>query len=475
MKVLLASSEATPFAVSGGLAEVAGSLSKALRKNGVDIRVILPLYGCITDEQRQDMTYLLNFDVPVAWRRQYCGIFETEYDGVTYYLIDNEYYFKRSGLYGYYDDAERFAFFSRAVLETIAHLDGWKPDIIHCNDWQTALIPVYYNCFYRYAPGYEDIRTVFTIHNIQYQGLYGMDILSEVVGIEPKDYGIVEYDGLANFMKGAIETCNKVTTVSPSYANEILDPWYSHGLDGILRNNLWKLTGILNGIDTESYDPAKDPSIAHHYSASSKVGKAKCKAALEERFGFDHKPDVPIITMTSRLVSHKGLDLVTAIIDELLYNTEVRIIVLGSGDSSYENYFRGVAERHPDKFRVELGFQPDLARQMYAGADLFLMPSKSEPCGLSQMIALRYGTIPIVRETGRLKDSVTDCGDGKGNGFTFKTYNAHDMLWAITRGVDLYYNDKKTWNEVVDRAMKCDNSWNRSADLYVDMYHEALS
>ena len=302
-----------------------------------------------------------------------------------------------------------------------------------------------------------------------------MDILSEVVGIEPKDYGIVEYDGLANFMKGAIETCNKVTTVSPSYANDILDPWYSHGLDGILRNNLWKLTGILNGIDTESYDPAKDPSIAHHYSASSKVGKAKCKAALEERFGFDHKPDVPIITMTSRLVSHKGLDLVTAIIDELLYNTEVRIIVLGSGDSSYENYFRGVAERHPDKFRVELGFQPDLARQMYAGADLFLMPSKSEPCGLSQMIALRYGTIPIVRETGGLKDSVTDCGDGKGNGFTFKTYNAHDMLWAITRGVDLYYNDKKTWNEVVDRAMKCDNSWNRSADLYVDMYHEALS
>lgn len=475
MKVLFASSEATPFAVSGGLAEVAGALPKALKQRDIDVRIIMPLYGCVTQEQRENMKYLLNFDVPVAWRRQYCGIFETEYNGITYYLIDNEYYFKRSGLYGYYDDAERFAYFSRAILETIQHLDGWKPDIIHCNDWQTALVPVYYRCFYQYAPGYENIRTVFTIHNIQYQGLYGMDILSEVVGLDAKDYGIVEYDGLANFMKGAIETCNKVTTVSPSYANEILDPWYSHGLDGILRNNLWKLVGILNGIDTDSYNPATDKTLVANYSVNDKANKAKCKAFLEERFGFDHKPEVPIITMTSRLVSHKGLDLVTAIIDELLYNTEVRIIILGSGDSSYENYFRGVAERHPDKFRVELGFEPDLARQMYAGADLFLMPSKSEPCGLSQMIALRYGTIPIVRETGGLKDSVTDCGDGKGNGFTFKTYNAHDMLWAITRGIDLYYNDKKTWAEVVDHAMKCDNSWGKSADLYINMYKEALS
>lgn len=475
MKVLFASSEATPFAVSGGLAEVAGALPKALKQRDIDVRIIMPLYGCVTQEQREGMKYLLNFDVPVAWRRQYCGIFETEYNGITYYLIDNEYYFKRSGLYGYYDDAERFAFFSRAILETIQHLDGWKPDIIHCNDWQTALVPVYYRCFYQYAPGYENIRTVFTIHNIQYQGLYGMDILSEVVGLDAKDYGIVEYDGLANFMKGAIETCNKVTTVSPTYANEILDPWYSHGLDGILRNNLWKLVGILNGIDTDSYNPATDKTLTANYSVNDKANKAKCKAFLEERFGFDHKPEVPIITMTSRLVSHKGLDLVTAIIDELLYNTEVRIIILGSGDSSYENYFRGVAERHPDKFRVELGFEPDLARQMYAGADLFLMPSKSEPCGLSQMIALRYGTIPIVRETGGLKDSVTDCGDGKGNGFTFKTYNAHDMLWAITRGIDLFYNDKKTWAEVVDRAMKCDNSWGKSADLYINMYKEALS
>jgi len=475
MKILFASSEATPFAVSGGLAEVAGALPKALKeKEDVDVRVILPLYECVGEDKRQQMTYLTNYDVPVAWRRQYCGIFEAEANGVTYYLLDNEYYFKRSGLYGYYDDAERFSFFSRAVLETIEHLDGWKPDIIHCNDWQTALIPVYYNCFYRDRPGYENIRTVFTIHNIQYQGLYGMDIINEVVGLNPSDYSLVEYDGLCNFMKGAIECCNKVTTVSPTYANEILDPWYSHGLDGILHKNLWKLTGILNGIDTESYDPHTDMDIPFHYSAARKANKKKDKAALEDRFGFDHRPDVPIIALISRLVSHKGLDLITSIVDELLYNTEVRFIILGSGDSSYENYFRGVAERHPDKFRLELGFVPPLARLMYAGSDLFLMPSKSEPCGLSQMIALRYGTLPIVRETGGLKDSVTDCGDGQGNGFTFKTYNAHDMLWAITRGIDLYYNDKTTWKAVVDRAMKCDNSWARSADLYMQMYHEAM-
>lgn len=475
MKVLFATSEATPFAVSGGLAEVSGALPKALCKKDVDVRVILPLYECVSGDLRNNMTFLFHFDVPVAWRRQYCGIFETKVGDVTYYLVDNEYYFKRSGLYGYYDDAERFAFFSRAVLETISHIDGYKPDIIHCNDWQTALIPVYYNCLYRNSPGYENIRTVYTIHNIQYQGLYGMDVINEVVGISPSDYSILEYDGLANFSKGAIECCNKVTTVSPTYANEILDPWYSHGLDGILRKNLWKLTGILNGIDVESYNPETDPHIDFHYSVKNKAGKAKCKKALSERFGFDDRPDTPIVCMITRLVSHKGLDLVTAVIDEILYRTDLRFIVLGSGDSSYENYFRGVADRHPDKFRLELGFEPDLARKMYAGSDIFLMPSKSEPCGLSQMMALRYGTVPVVRETGGLKDSVSDCGDGKGNGFTFKTYNAHDMLDAINRSIYLYYNDKKAWKELVDRAMKCDNSWDNSAKLYIKMYKEALS
>ncbi len=474
MKVLFASSEAVPFAVSGGLAEVAGSLPKALVGKGVDVRVILPLYDCVTEEQRAGLTYLFNFDVSVAWRKQYCGIFEGKVGDVTYYLVDNEYYFKRSGLYGYYDDAERFAFFSRAVLETIAHLDGYKPDIIHCNDWQTALVPLYYNCFYKDRPGYENIRTVYTIHNIQYQGMYGLDVLSEVVGLDPVDYSLIEYDGCANFSKAAIECCNKVTTVSPTYANEILDPWYSHGLDSILHKNYWKLTGILNGIDVDSYNPATDPALRYHYSQPNKTGKAKDKAELQRIFGLEERPDVPIISLISRLVSHKGLDLITAILDELLNTTEVRFLVLGSGDQEYENFFKGVAARHPDKFRLELGFRPDLSRKMYAGSDLFLMPSKSEPCGLSQMIALRYGALPIVRETGGLKDSVSDCGDGKGNGFTFKTYNAHDMLWAISRGIDLYYNDKKTWKQVVNRAMKCDNSWNKSADLYIAMYKEAM-
>lgn len=475
MKILFAASEATPFAQSGGLGEVAGALPKALAEKGEDVRVVLPLYECVKPELRESMNFLCYFDVPVSWRNQYCGVFESKIGNVTYYLIDNEYYFKRSGLYGYYDDAERFTFFSRAVLEIISHLDGFKPDIIHCNDWQTALVPLYYNSFYAHRPGYEGIRTVYTIHNIQYQGVYGKELLDEIIGVSPSDYSLLDYDGLVNFSKSAIECCNKVTTVSPSYANEILDPWYSHGLDSILLKNSWKLTGILNGIDVDSYNPQTDPAIPYKYSSSRKTGKAKCKAALEDRFGFEHKPEVPIMALISRLVSHKGLDLIINMIDELLYNTEVRFIVLGTGDSVYEDFFRGLAARHPDKFRLELAFDSALSRQIYAGADMFLMPSKSEPCGLSQMIALRYGTIPIVRETGGLKDSITDCGDGKGNGFTFKTYNAQDMHWAINRCIDLYYNDKDTWKKLVSRAMKCDFSWSRSADLYIQMYKEAMS
>ncbi|MBQ0014119.1 MAG: glycogen synthase GlgA [Clostridia bacterium] len=475
MKILFASSEATPFAQSGGLGEVAGALPKALVEKGEDVRVVLPLYECIKEEQRKDMKFLFHFDVPVAWRSQYCGVFEAKANGVTYYLLDNEYYFKRSGLYGYYDDAERFTFFSRAVLELVAWLDGFKPDVIHCNDWQTALIPIYYNCFYANRKGYENIRTVYTIHNIQYQGVYGYELLNEVIGISPPDYSLIDFDGCVNFSKSAIECCNKVTTVSPSYANEILDPWFSHGLDTILWKSYWKLTGILNGIDVDSYNPKTDKAIAYHYSASSKANKAKCKEALEDRFGFEHKPDVPIIALISRLVSHKGLDLIINMVDELLDTTEVRFIVLGTGDTEYEDFFKGLAVRHPDKFRLELKFDSALSRQIYAGADMFLMPSKSEPCGLSQMIALRYGTIPIVRETGGLRDSISDCGDGKGNGFTFKTYNAQDMHWAINRAIDLYYNDKKKWSALVTRALKCDNSWAKSADLYINMYKEACS
>ncbi|NLL62922.1 MAG: glycogen synthase GlgA [Ruminococcaceae bacterium] len=475
MNILFATSEATPFAISGGLGEVAGALPKALCAKGEDVRIIIPLYECVTAEQRKNFKFLCHFDVPVAWRQQYCGLFETTFDGVTYYLLDNEYYFKRSYLYGHYDDAERFAFFSKAVLEVIQRIPDWKPDIIHCNDWQSALIPVYYNCLYANRKAYKDIRTVYTIHNIQYQGIYGKNILGDIIDISPSDYPLLDYNGAVNFSKGAIECTNKVTTVSPSYAKEILDPWYSHGLDSILHKASWKLTGILNGIDTESYNPQTDKTLRYHYSAKSMVGKAKCKTELETYFGFTHKPEVPIISLISRLVSHKGLDLIMNMIDELLITTEVRFIVLGTGDTKYEDFFRELAARHPDKFRLELAFNQILSRQTYAGSDMFLMPSKSEPCGLAQMIALRYGTIPIVRETGGLRDTITDSGDGIGNGFTFKTYNAGDLHWAINRAIDLFYNDKITWKKLVKRALLCDNSWEKSADLYLEMYKEALS
>ncbi len=474
LKVLYVSSEATPFAFSGGLGEVAGALPQALKKNKVDCRVIMPLYEQIPESLRKKMKFVGSFEVSVSWRRQYCGIFNATANGVTYYFVDNEYYFKRSGLYGHYDDAERFSYFSRAVLDAIAHID-FKPDIIHCNDWQTALIPFYYTCFYADMPGYENIKTVYTIHNIQYQGVFGKEILNELIGVSPDKYSLIEYDDTVNFAKGAIECANKVTTVSPTYSYEILDPWYSHGLDSILNQRSWKLCGILNGIDTVSYNPETDTDIFYKYSVDKKAGKARNKKALQEHFGFEVNKEIPIIAIVSRLVSHKGLDLIKAVIDELLYNTEVRVIVLGSGDYEYEEFFRSVAERHPDKFRLVLGFIPDLSRKIYAGSDMLLMPSKSEPCGLSQLVALRYGTIPIVRETGGLKDTIVDCGDSQGNGFTFKTYNAHDMLWAVNRAIDLFYNKKPEWKKVVDRAMKADHSWNSSALQYIDMYNGIIS
>lgn len=472
MKVLFVSSEAVPFAFSGGLGEVAGALPKALVSKGVDCRVIMPLYEQITEKQRSKFKFIGHFEVQLAWRTQYCGIFETKYNGVTYYFIDNEYYFKRSGLYGYYDDAERFAYFSKAVLEALWHID-FIPDVLHCNDWQTSLVPAFYNIFYSQREGYQDIRTVFTIHNIQYQGMYGKELLNEVLGVPPETYSLFDYDDGINFMKSAIECTNKITTVSPTYANEILDPWFSYGLDGVLCDNLWKLVGILNGIDVDSYNPETDNAIVANYSIDKKAGKGRCKVNLEMEMGFSYDRNIPIISVVSRLVSHKGLDLISAVIDELLYNSAVRVIVLGAGDSAYENYFRGVCDRHPDNFRLKLGFDPALARKIYAGSDMFLMPSKNEPCGLSQMIALRYGTVPIVRETGGLADTVSDCGDHKGNGFTFKTYNAQDMLWAVNRSIALFYDDKPEWRKVVNRAMKCDNSWAKSAELYLKAYKEA--
>ncbi len=471
MKVLYATSEALPFIASGGLGDVAGSLPHALRKRLIGCRVVLPMYDTIKQELKDTMKFITHISVPVAWRRQYCGIFEAKHNGVIYYLIDNQYYFKRDTIYGHYDDAERFAFFSRAVLEIIPYID-FKPDIIHCNDWQTALTPVYYSAMYANSPGYENIKTIFTIHNIQYQGVYGKELLEDVLGIPADKASLLEYDGCINFMKGAIECADKVTTVSPSYADEILDPWYSHGLDSILNERRYKLSGILNGIDTVGYDPATDKCIKANFSADNVSGKKIDKKALQKEMGLPVKPGVPVIGMVTRLVSHKGLDLVKGILDELLATSEMQLVVLGSGDYEYESYFRWIAEKYPDKVGLRIGFVPELARKIYAGADMFLMPSKSEPCGLSQMVALRYGTVPIVRETGGLRDSITDCGDGKGNGFTFKSYNAHDMLDAIRRALTLYYNGD--WNELVLRALNCDFSWGRSANAYIRLYKETL-
>ena len=472
MKILYASSEALPFMASGGLGDVAGALPKALRQRLVGCRVVMPLYGGIKQELRENMQFITHISVPVSWRRQYCGIFEAKVNGVIYYLLDNEYYFKRDGIYGHYDDAERFAFFSRAVLEIIPYID-FKPDIIHSNDWQTAMIPVYYSTLYANREGYEGIKNIFTIHNIQYQGIYGKEILADVLGIQQQNEQLLEFSGDINLMKGAIECADAVTTVSPTYAQEILDPWFSHGLDPILRDRRYKLCGILNGIDVDVYDPATDKALAKNFSAEDLSGKVEDKADLQRTFSLPEKPDVPIIGMVSRLVSHKGLDLVKAVLYELLETTDVQLVVLGTGDWEYENFFREVAARFPSKVGLRIAFVPELARKIYAGSDIFLMPSKSEPCGLSQMLALRYATLPVVRETGGLKDSISDCGDGKGNGFTFKSYNAHDMLGAIRRALAAY-SDKAFWASLTQRAAECDNSWGRSAREYMRLYRQVL-
>ena len=471
MKVLFASSEAYPFAKSGGLADVAGALPKALRRRLVGCRVVLPLYSSISEELKEKMTFICSITVPVSWRRQYCGIFEAHLDGVIYYLIDNQYYFKRDGLYGHYDDAERFAFFSRAVVEMIPHI-GFTPDVIHCNDWQTALIPVYLNEFYKFNDPYQNIKTVFTIHNIQYQGKYGMEIYGDVLGLPQDRESIVEYDGCVNLMKGAIQCADKVTTVSPTYANEILDPYYSHGLDGILKEFTYKLTGIVNGIDYDVYNPETDTMIYKNYSLDTIEDKSFNKMFLQEELSLPKKKDAPLIGIVTRLVGHKGIDLIKCVFEDLL-KADLQFAILGSGEWEYETFFYEMSKKYPDKVGLKLGFDPRLAQKIYAGADMFLMPSKSEPCGLAQLVSLRYGTIPIVRETGGLNDTVTDSGDGEGNGFTFKSYNAHDMLETIWRAF-AGYGDTDGWNILRRRAMQCNNSWSASANAYIRLYKEII-
>lgn len=468
MKILFACSECSPFAASGGLADVAGSLPAALQKEGAECRVIMPLYGSIGLQWRANMTFLTSFGVPLSWRVAHCGVFTMQYGGVQYYFLDNEQYFKREGgIYGYFDEAERFAFFSKAVLETLTHID-YEPDVIHCNDWQTALIPVYLNVFYREVPKLSRTHTVFTIHNIQYQGQFGLDVAGDVCGLPDWAIGKVEFHGDLNMMKGALEECERISTVSPTYAKEILDPYFGHGLDEILRQKEWKLCGILNGIDTVGYNPSRDHALAANFSARKPEGKALCKAALQQQMHLPEEPDTPILAMVSRLVSHKGFDLVEYAMENML-RMGMQVVILGSGEQQYEDFFHEMQRRHPRQVAFTCGFMPTLSRQIYAGADFFLMPSQSEPCGLAQMIALRYGTIPIVRSTGGLADSIIDWDTpGGGCGFTFQSYNADDMLGAVRRAMGLYHSEYRA--EMLPRALRCDFSWRRSAKQYMAMY-----
>lgn len=473
MKVLYCASEALPFAASGGLGDVAGSLPQALRKRFIGCRVVIPMYEDIPQEMKDEMHFVTSFSVPVSWRRQYCGVFEARYNGVIYYLLDNQYYFKRKGLYGHYDDAERFAFFSRAALEMLPYVD-FKPDIIHANDWQTALVPIYYSVFYSNYDWYEGIKTLFTIHNIQYQGKYGLELIEEILGLPEYATNIIMYDDCVNLMKGAIETANRVSTVSPSYAEELKDPWFAHGLDTMIRDRAWKLSGILNGIDVDVYNPKTDPDIYRKFSPERPAGKAKNKEELQKRLNLNVDKEIPIIGMVTRMVSHKGLDLVRDSLETIMNEENVQFVILGSGDWEYESFFRSMQERYPGRLVACFGFIPELSRKIYAGVDMFLMPSKSEPCGLSQMISLRYGAIPIVRATGGLKDSIQDSGDGEGNGFTFQTYDVGDMLGAIRRAIAGYWAKGNGWKVLRKRAMLCDNSWAKSAREYIKLYKSML-
>lgn len=471
-KILFAASECTPFIATGGLAEVIGSLSKSLAQDEeYDVRVVLPLYSDIRGDYRQRFTYLGNINVPLGWRNQYCGIFSYEESGVTFYFLDNEYYFRRGGCYGYYDDGERFAFFSRAVMEILGFLQFY-PDVLHCHDWQSALAAIYLKTIYCHRREYSLIRAVFTIHNIEYQGKYSLDVLEDLFGISDDYRYLLEFDGCANLMKAAIECSETFTTVSPTYAEEIKRAEYAHGLQGEVERNAFKLRGILNGIDVKSYDPATDPALFAPYSAENPAGKAVCKAELQKMLGLPVRADVPVVAMISRLVAHKGLDLVRAAIEELLAD-DVQFVLLGTGDSEYESYFKDLANRYKGKAVSIIAFNGDLSRKIYSGADIFLMPSKSEPCGLSQMIASRYLTVPVVRETGGLYDSIKPYGAG-GNGFTFAAYNAGDMLYVLREAVSLYKN-KPEWQKLMIKAGTTDFSWQRSAEEYKKLYTDTLA
>ncbi|MEG0940840.1 MAG: glycogen synthase GlgA [Oscillospiraceae bacterium] len=471
MNILYAVSEAAPFIKTGGLADVAGSLPKALCKAGADTRVILPLYGNIANEWREKMTFCLYTYIQLAWRRQYCGLFRLEHEGVCYYFIDNEYYFKRDQIYGCADDGERFAFFSKAVIE-IMPLLNWQPDVINCNDWQTALIPIYLRL--EQADFYSGIKTVFTIHNIEYQGRFGTDTATDVFGLpnELFDSGIIRYDNDINLMKGAIYKSDYVTTVSPSYAMELSDPYYSCGLHKVIEENGFKFSGIVNGLDVERYNPATDKKIAENFDFLDIDGKKACKSALCRELGFDENDNSPIIACVSRLVGHKGFDLVSEALDRLM-SRNVRLIILGTGDKNYENRFRDAEYRYKGRVSANIMYSEQRASMVYAGADMMLMPSRSEPCGLTQMISMRYGTVPIVRAVGGLKDTVRPYWSENSNGFTFSNYSADDMLGTIDAALSLYSNTDE-WHGLMYRDMTEDLSWSQSAEKYLEIYNKLV-
>lgn len=476
MKVLFAASEAHPFIKTGGLGDVMGALPKSLINLDIDARVVIPKYKNIKDELKQKLQFIKWFTVSVGWRNQYCGVFQYDYDGVIYYFIDNEYYFNRDGLYGYFDDGERFAFFNRAVLELIKEID-WQPDLINCNDWQTGMIPVLLNLEYKKDLFYSKIRTIFSIHNLLFKGSFSPNILPELFGYDymPLANGSVELDGAVSFLKGGLNYCDQITTVSNTYAEEIKTPQYGEGLDGLLRCRSCYLMGIVNGIDYEEFNPQEDKFIFKNFDVETIEDKVKNKLALQKELGLPQKENTPMIGLISRLTHQKGCDLIVNIIDRLLQR-DIQLVILGTGDYWYEETFKNLQYRYPDKVSANIKFDNTLAHKIYAATDMFLMPSLFEPCGLGQLIALRYGSIPIVRETGGLKDTITPYNkyNGKGNGFGFKNFNSNELMQIVEYALTIY-NDEKAWNNIIRQAMNSDNSWGKSAMQYKLLYEGVIN
>jgi len=472
MKILYATSEAVPFCKTGGLADVAGSLPAALAAQGAEVAVVLPLYQKVREKFGEQLQFICYDYVDLAWRHTYCGLFSMEKDGVTYYFLDNEQYFNRPNLYGYADDGERFGFFSRAVVKMLDHMKFW-PDVLHCNDWQTALIPIYLKDDGVREDRYRSIKTTLTIHNIEYQGRYNPYVLGDLFGLDAgwAADGTILMDGDANLLKGAILCADAVNAVSPTYANELKLAYFAHRLEGIMRQCDYKLSGVLNGIDMKLYDPSADHRIAAPFSVEDSSGKTVNKAMLQKMMGLREEPYVPVVGIVSRLVSHKGLDLICEVLHDMM-ELPLQLVVLGKGDRKYEEFFHWAAQQYPGRMAVRLDYNEDLSMAIYSGADLFLMPSKSEPCGLSQMIAMRYGAVPIVRETGGLKDSVQpyEAWRDAGTGFTFSNYSSSDMLYVIREAVYLYKDYPDAFGRLRRRAMSCDFSWDRSAKAYLQIY-----